>query len=284
VSGSPGSATGGYLARVDDRELVDRLDEVWSSVAGLGDSLAEADWKAPTECPGWSVQDNLAHIIGIESVILGRPEPGAVPADGDHIKNDVGRSNEVWVEAFRDRPGAEVLETFRAVTDERLTMLRAPDMDFDAETWTPVGPGAVRDLLPFRVFDSWVHEQDMRRAVGKPGGWDGGAARVSLDRLGSVMPMIVGKKVKPADGTVVVFEVVGPAARDLVIAMEGGRAQVLDQVPDAPTVRIRLSGEAFLRLSSGRGDVDVILGSGAVEISGETALGFSITRSMNFLF
>ena len=46
--------------------------------------------------------------------------PTSTPPDGEHIKNDVGRSNEVWVEAYRDRPGAEVLEEFRAVTGERL--------------------------------------------------------------------------------------------------------------------------------------------------------------------
>lgn len=271
-------------APIDDAAHVDRLEEVWASLARLGDSLTETDWKAPTECPGWSVQDNLAHVIGIESVILGRPEPEVVAPDRPHIRNEPGRANEVWVEAYRDRAGAEVLEEFRAVTAERLTALRGPDMDFDAETWTPVGPGAVRDLLGFRIFDSWVHEQDMRRAVGKPGGWDGDAARVSLDRVASVMPMIVGKKVKPADGTIVVFEVVGPAARDVVIGMDGGRAGMLDATPGDPTVRIRLSGEAFLRLSSGRGDAEVILGSGAVEISGDTALGFTIIRSMNFLF
>ena len=272
------------MPAIDDIAHVDRLEEVWSSIAELGDSLTEPDWKAPTECPGWSVQDNVAHVIGIESVILGRPVPEVPPSDAPHIQNDVGRSNEVWVEAYRDRPGADVLEEFRAVTGARLAALRAPDMDFDAETWTPVGPGAVRDLLGFRVFDSWVHEQDMRRAVGKPGGWDGDAARASLDRVASVMPMIVGKRVKPADGTVVVFEVVGPAARDLAIRMDGGRAGMLDAVPGDETVRIRLSGDAFLRLSAGRGDADVILGSGAVEISGDAALGFSITRSMNFLF
>lgn len=268
----------------EDQAHVDRLEEVWSSLGSLGDSLVDADWKAPTECPGWSVQDNLAHIIGIESALLGRSEPDVTPPEGPHIKNDVGRSNEVWVEALREQPGAVVLEEFRAVTGERLAALRAPDMDFGADTWTPVGPGAVRDLLAFRVFDSWIHEQDMRRAVGKPGGWDNDAARVSLDRVAGIMPMIVGKKVKPADGTVVVFEVVGPAARDVVIGMDGGRAEMLDAVPSSPTVRIRMSGDTFLRLSSGRGDTEVILGSGAVEISGDAALGFTITRSMNFLF
>jgi uncharacterized protein (TIGR03083 family) len=270
--------------RSDDQAHVDRLEEVWASTATLGDTLTEAEWKAPTECPGWSVQDNLAHILGLESLIMGHPEPEVPANDGEHIKNDVGRSNEVWVDAYRDRAGTEVLEEFRSVTAERLAALRAPDMDFGADSWTPIGPGAVRDLLGFRVFDSWVHEQDMRRAVGKPGGWDGDAARSSLDRVASVMPMIVGKKVKPADGTIVVFEVVGPAGRNVVIGMDGGRAGVLDATPADPSVRIRLSGEAFLRLSAGRGNTDVILGSGAVEISGDAALGFTITRSMNFLF
>ena len=79
-------------APTDDQAHVDRLEEVWSSTARLGDSLTEADWKAPTECPGWSVQDNLAHVIGIESVILGRAEPELSPPDAEHIKNDVGRS------------------------------------------------------------------------------------------------------------------------------------------------------------------------------------------------
>jgi uncharacterized protein (TIGR03083 family) len=271
-------------ATAEDAALVDRLEEVWSSIARLGESLTEADWKAPTECPGWTVQDNLVHVLGIESVLLGRPQPDLPAPDAPYVKNDIGRSNEVWVEAYRGRSGTDALEEFRAVTGERLAALRAPDMDFGAETWTPVGPGSVRDLLPFRVFDSWVHEQDMRRAVGKPGGWDGDAARVSLERISGIMPMIVGKRVKPADGTTVVFEVVGPAARDLVIGMEGGRAQTLDRAPGAPTVRLRLSGDAYLCLSAGRGDVDELLDSDEVEIIGDAELGTAIVRSMNFMF
>src|SRR5664279_3744348 len=250
-----------------DQAHVDRLEEVWASTTRLGDSLTEAQWKAPTECPGWSVQDNLAHVIGIESVILGRPEPELSPPAGEHVKNDMGRSNELWVEACRERTGAEVLDEFRVVTGERLAALRAPDMDFGADSWTPIGPGEVRDMLGFRMFDAWIHEQDMRRAVGKPGGWDGEAARASLDRMADIMPMVVGKRVKPADGSTIVFELVGPAARDIVVGMEGGRAQMLPAAPGEATVRIRLSGEAFVRLGAGRGDAEVILGSGAVEIT-----------------
>jgi uncharacterized protein (TIGR03083 family) len=114
----------------DDQRHVERLEEVWSSTGRLGDSLTESQWKAPTECPGWDVQDNLAHIVGLESLLLGRPVPDAVAPDHAHVKNDMGRTNELWVEAFRGRPGAEVLDEFRSVTAEprsaRRTWTSAP--------------------------------------------------------------------------------------------------------------------------------------------------------------
>ena len=58
-----------------DEELVHLLDMVWASLGSLGDELSEQEWKLPTEVPGWSVQDNLAHITGIESSLLGRAAP-----------------------------------------------------------------------------------------------------------------------------------------------------------------------------------------------------------------
>jgi hypothetical protein len=50
-----------------DAELVDQLDQVWRSLADLGASHDEAEWKRATDVPGWSVQDNLTHISGLEA-------------------------------------------------------------------------------------------------------------------------------------------------------------------------------------------------------------------------
>lgn len=266
-----------------DRALVDQLDEVWSSIAALGASLTEAEWAVPTDCPGWSVQDNLAHIVGIESVLLGRPAPEHTPPDAPHVKNEIGRSNEVWVDWYRARSGPEVLADFREVTAARLAELRAPGADFGAESWTPVGPGTVRDLLPFRVFDSWVHEQDMRRAVGRPGGWAGAPAEATMSRGSAVMAIIVGKNVHPPDGTTVVFDVRGPTGRTIALEMDGGRARPID-APADPTVRLTLGSETFLRLATGRADPDETLAAGAVELTGDAELGRAIGRAMNFLF
>ncbi|HEX2737206.1 MAG TPA: maleylpyruvate isomerase family mycothiol-dependent enzyme, partial [Acidimicrobiia bacterium] len=165
-----------------DQELVDALAEVWSSIDVVCAPLSKAEWSTLTECPGWTVQDNVAHIIGIEAMSMGIATPELDPPEAPHIKNDVGRMNEIWVESMRALEGAAVLARFREVTGGRIAALRALDADgFGGESWTPVGPGTVRDLLPFRMFDSWVHEQDIRRALGTPGHLTGPAAEVEHD-------------------------------------------------------------------------------------------------------
>jgi uncharacterized protein (TIGR03083 family) len=269
---------------MSDGTLVDSLDIVWSSLADLGATLDEREWMTETECPGWTVQDNLAHIIGIESTILGRPNPDHEPVGGPHVKNDVGVGNEIWVDWYRHRSGPEVLADFAAITAERISQLRAPGYDFGADAWTPVGPGTVRELLPFRLFDSWIHEQDIRRALGRPGNADSIAAAASLDRIESIMPMVIGKKVAPPDGTIVVFTVEGPVGRAFAIGVAGGRARILDSVPAAPTAQLTMDTDTFVRLASGRGDPESILATGAVTLRGDPKLGRAVAERMNFLF
>ena len=88
------------MTSAENVALVDMLEHVWSSMAELGASLDETAWKAPSECPGWSVQDNLVHITALERFVLGDPLPMEdVPEDLPHVKNDIGRSNERWIES-----------------------------------------------------------------------------------------------------------------------------------------------------------------------------------------
>lgn len=270
---------------MSDTEVVVHLNQVWSSMAELGEQLSEADWKRPTEVPGWSVQDNLTHIVGIELTILGEPAPDHEPPDGlAHVKNDIGVHNEVFVDSRRELSGVEALAEFRAVTQRRLADLAryGPD-DFARESWTPMGPGTVRDLLPFRVFDSWVHEQDMRRAVGRPGDLDSPVAAVALARIVGAMPFVVGKKAGAPDGSTVVFELSGPLGRAVAIGVDG-RAALLDSVPDVPTVSIVTDTETFARLAVGRLDPPSALDAGTVRLFGDQGLARRVVEEMNFLF
>ncbi|GMU78586.1 MAG: hypothetical protein AMXMBFR46_13810 [Acidimicrobiia bacterium] len=276
-------------ATPEDRALVEQLDEVWTRIAHLGGTLSEDDWKRATEVPGWTVQDNLTHLSDIESMTMGIPPPDhAVPAGLTHVKNDLGARNEVFVDARRSWAGADALAEFVEVTGARLTQLRGfTTADFDAESWTPMGPGTVRDLLPFRAFDSWVHEQDMRRAVGRPGGLEGPAAEAAMDRIVATAGFVIGKKVAPPDGTVVVIECTPPLARTVAIVVDAGRARPHDGAAGGtvePTVRLALDGETYARLACGRLDPEAALAAGSVAIDGDTALGRRVLDALDFLF
>jgi uncharacterized protein (TIGR03083 family) len=269
----------------DDLALVDMLDDVWTSIDQLGSVLDEADWKKPTELPGWTVQDNLVHLSAIESMSLGRPWEGHHAADLTNVKNDIGRSNENAVDSRRGWSGADCLAEFHSLTRERVAQLRGLDEDgFGADSWTPRGPGTVRTLLPFRIFDSWVHEQDMRRAVGREGDLDSAAARHTLGQIADAMPFVVGKKVAPPDGSTVVFSVGGAVPLEIGIEVTGGRAARVDPAPADPTAFLGMSSVTFERLACGRIDPDAALAAGDVRLDGDTGLGRRIVAEMNYMF
>lgn len=269
-----------------DRTLVDQLAEVWDRLADLGGDLTEAEWKRPTAVPGWSVQDNLTHLTDIEAMSMGLPRSDhRAPDDLAHVKNDSGRRNESFVDERRGWEGAAALAEFVEVTGRRLAELRSlPPEGFGAESWTPMGPGTVRDLLPFRVFDSWVHEQDIREALGRPGGLTGPAAEAAMDRIVGTAGFVVGKKVAPSDGTVVVIECTAPLARTVALAVADGRARALDGSPGDPTVTLTLPGAVYARVACGRADPAAVMAAGSVVIVGDEAIGRRVLEELNFLF
>src|SRR4051812_75875 len=105
--------------------MIDLLDAVWRDIADLCGGLTDEEWGRPTECPGWSVKDNVAHMIGTERMLMGQ-KPGTDPLDSpDFVRNDIGRANQQWVDEYSVLPGDEVLEAFVSVTSQRLDELRA---------------------------------------------------------------------------------------------------------------------------------------------------------------
>jgi uncharacterized protein (TIGR03083 family) len=279
-----------------DQDWVDRLELAWSSLGGLGAELAEPEWDLGTDVPGWSVRDNLTHVTGIEWWQLGRPRPDhVVEPQPAHVRNELGRRNEVFVDSRRGWSGAAVLAEFVETTAARVAQLRGfgPEC-FGADSWTPVGPGTVRDFLPFRVFDTWVHEQDIRRAVGRPGHWDGPVADVALSRIIGALGFVVGKRVAAPDGTVVAIDTTGPGARSLDVVVAGGRATVragarerhdggpADARP-TPTVALAMSTECFVRLACGRLEPADAWAEGSIVAEGHRTLGATVVEQLNFV-
>jgi uncharacterized protein (TIGR03083 family) len=266
-------------------QLVDLLEQVWRAMADLCASLDEPAWQAPTECPGWTVQDTLVHITAVERHLMDDPLPAADIPDLPHVKNSFGRWNERWIESRRASPGSVVLEEFEATTASRLAELRALDDDgFAAVSWTPLGEGTVAGLLGLRILDSWVHEQDMRRAVDRPGDLDSPAAAHSIDSLLLLLPYIVGKKTGAPDGSTVVLTLTGPLRRTIAVAMAAGRGDFIDPPPETPGALLAMSSETYERLACGRVDPEQAVVTGAVTIEGDVDLGAAVVRELNQMF
>jgi uncharacterized protein (TIGR03083 family) len=265
--------------------VIDDLTEVWASVVAACAQVDEAQWDLPTDCPGWSVKDNLSHLIGIERMLLGDPSPPALTEVSAHVRNPFGELNEAWVEARRDVPGADVLAEFVDTTNRRIDALMAMSADeFDVVGWSPVGDVPYREFMATRVLDTWAHEQDMRRALGRPGGHNGAGERVVLDRCEQTMPYVVGKKVAPVDGTSVLFHVTGVLGRQILVSVVGGRASAsAGPTGDHPSVSLTMEQEVFWRRCYGRLGPEESAPGGPVVIEGDEALGRQVLAAMAFM-
>jgi uncharacterized protein (TIGR03083 family) len=269
---------------MSDQPIVDDLATVWQAIDGICAKLTPEAWATATDCPGWSVQDLLSHITGTESALLGRPRPAHTPTGAGSLPNKIAEFNEVEVAYRRSWPGERVLAEFREVTASRLAALRAlSDEDFARERDTPLGRMPTREFLGVRILDCWVHEQDMRRALGCPGGFDEPAARRTVARLVGALPYVVGKKAAAPDGTTVVFAITGPLEESVGIGVEGRRARTLQSAPAVPAVRIVMDTETFVCLVCGRWDPAQSVRDGRVRLAGDVALGERIVHQLNIM-
>ncbi len=270
-------------ADLDKDGLIEDLRSVWASIGELGAGLTETDWGRDTRCPGWTVRDVVSHMIGTELMLSGAGDPSTDLPDAAHVRNDVGRFNEVSVERRRGRPGHEILEEFLSVTSARLAALEAMDeADFAEETWTPAGQDSYGRFMRIRVFDCWMHELDMRAAVGRPGGMEPRVVHRSLDEMSTALGYAVGKKAGVAEGTSVAFVVTGPIERRFDVVVEG-RAHLADSAVPDPTVTIACGVGEFAALCGGRVDPHGLLASGSVTIEGDRDIGEQVVTTMAFV-
>jgi uncharacterized protein (TIGR03083 family) len=274
----------GSVTILDKSEVLSGLFGTWDSLDQLLSDLSEQQWQTPTPLPGWCVHNVVAHMIGTESVLHGISSPDA-DFDAktlDHVRNDVGAANEAWVRHLSTESGAALHERFRSITAGRRQRLNDMSVDdWNAPTPTPVGLESFGRFMRVRLFDCWMHEQDIRDGLALPSTdaeLSGPGAGLSLDEIAATMGYVVGKLGKAPEGSRVAIELTGPMARTIRVAVDG-RAQVVDDFGGSdPTASIRLDGLLFTRLAGGRTD-----DTAGVEYGGDAAVGSRVIEHVNFV-
>lgn len=271
------------LSKIPRDRTVDGLEAVWTSLRTLLTELSDEQWAASTALPGWDVQANVAHVVGTEMMLLGESAPED-PADGDaktdHVRNDIGEFNEVWVRALADRSPAEVLTAFDEVVSRRLAVLHAMPLDeWDAESFTPAGRDTYGRFMQIRVFDCWFHEQDIRQAVDQPGHNSGPAVDVTLDEVSTALGFVVGKRAGAPQGSTVVFELTGDGGRTIHVEV-AERARLVEALDVPATVTISMPVVPFTRLCGGRTAFDSV--RSIISIRGDDELAQKILANLAY--
>ena len=275
------------ITKLDKSDVLSGLFAVWDDIDALLDGRPETDWQAPSALPAWDVKAVVSHIIGTESFLSGiaPPQPDVDVKALEHVRNDIGALNECWVRHLSGESGAEVLERFRSVTKVRREALPAmSDDDWNGQTVTPVGPESYGRFMRVRVFDCWMHGQDIRVGLKRPSSdaeIDGPALRLSLDEITTSMGFVVGKRGKAPDGSRVLFDLTGPMARSIRVSVDA-RAQVVDDFGgQEPTATIRMDALQFTRLAGGRPMCPARAQD--VELEGDKDVAARIVENLNFV-
>jgi uncharacterized protein (TIGR03083 family) len=259
------------------------LLDVWASLGVLLDGLDTEDFTAPTDCPGWNVADVVAHVIGTELMLSGIDAPDVEVPDAPHLRNDIARMNETWIVARRELTPEALVAEFHDVVRSRSEALDAlTQAEVDAESWTPAGHATLGRFLQIRVFDTWIHEQDIRLAIGQVGHETGNAVVRSLAEVALGIGFVVGKRAGLTDGQSVRIELPGPQPAQYDVLVADGRASVVDGMPDEPTTTLTTDSSLFVRLVAGRQDPIAALEAGLVTVGGDVALGERVVAALPY--
>lgn len=203
------------------------------ALGGLLGTLSEQGWKTGA-LRGLDVQELVGHLTGVEHdthrALAGDP----AVADAEHVESTQGS-------AIRQagRSPAQTLDEWRRAADHTLGLVRAAGGDRAADGCAGrIAVHGIRlpldDLLVVRAFELWVHDNDIRRAVGLPPSVpDPPVLRLMSDLAARMLPYAAARMGLPPVDLHLVLTGAGGGTWDVAIGEEAADRESLAIVADA---------------------------------------------------
>ena len=273
---------------MSDADRLQQHIDIWRTMVAENVALLREldpdDWAKPTDLPGWNVRYVAAHLAHLESELAGNPQQQVDVPEAPHIKSPMSVFTESGPLARADWSTDQIIDELESSAAKRDEALRA---------MMPLDPAAPGDgfaggvgwdwatLLSNRVIDQWMHQQDIRRAVDRPGGLAGPGGAHALAVFSRGLPYVVGKRVSPPPGTSVALDITGEHPAELAAAVgDDGRATRVAPAPAEPTVRIGMDFETFIVLSGGRRTPEQV----TTTVTGDTSFGDAVLANLAVTF
>jgi len=251
---SPDAARSGYL-------------DALTGVLTLARSLDADEWTLPTDLHAWNVFDNVAHVVAVEDELAGRPVPSSITdwSEFPHVETPYQQYTEVGVNSRRGKAPQELLDELEGLIPERERQLVSTPAEPTAEMRGPAGMvGPVMRVMGTRTLDIWSHEQDVRRATGRPTRMIGPAASASQQRMVQALPQVLAMQSEAPAGTTVRWQIQGHEPAEVVVGVDDDGKGVELDTRDAQAV-LSLDREALQILFCGRREPVTLL----IDIDGD---------------
>jgi uncharacterized protein (TIGR03083 family) len=224
------------------------------ALVALLESLAPDEWNAPTVCDGWSVKDIATHILSDDLGNIARGRDGYrggwfdAPS-WEALLAFINRQNEQWVDTMRRLSPRLICELLRFSGERFVATMRARDLDAigDPVSWAGPEPAPVWLDVAREYTERWLHQQQIRDAVGRDGLKDRGMFHPVLDAFVRALPYTY-RDVAAPDGTHVRMIVEGDAGGAWSLVRVDGRWGLCTDVDAPPAASVTLDQETAWRL------------------------------------
>ncbi|MEU5539642.1 maleylpyruvate isomerase family mycothiol-dependent enzyme [Streptomyces sp. NPDC020362] len=205
--------------------------------------LTDADWKADSGCPGWSVRDVVTHLGALFTKVVAPsslPDATGLPAE---------RAQDVYVEARRAWPTERIVADYAQAGEQASAALAALARDSAREVdLGDVGTYPAATLPCAFVFDHFVHiRYDL---FGPRGPLTGPPPPADALRLGPTLDWI--EAALPQQNRTAVAQLAGSV--DFVV--EGAVRRTIRLGTGGRTARVVADAEDFVRWITGRAEPD----------------------------
>ena len=141
----------------------------------LLETLEPEEWNLPTPCPGWSVHDLAAHILGDEvgQLSMGRDGYHAsliAANDWAELVTGLNDLNEQWVTAMKRVSPRLMIDLLKSMGEQVNRYLQSldPHSPGPVVSWASPDPAPMWLHIAREYTERWHHQQQIREALGRP--------------------------------------------------------------------------------------------------------------------
>lgn len=231
------------LFPVERRQLIDLLE-----------SLSEREWALPTVCEGWSVKDVALHVLGDDMGVLSRKRDGHSSAterldSWEELVAFLNDWNERWVDAARRISAPLLIELLGRMGDDLHQYFASldPHEMGGPVSWAGPAPAPVWLDVAREYTERWLHQQQIRNAVKRPGAKEPEMFAPVLATFVHALPQTF-RDVDSPEGTHVKLTIAGESGGEWSVVREAKGWGLYVDVASKPDALVSIDQERAWRL------------------------------------